>query len=92
MVPLTVGSCDSIKLRTDLSRSSRSSRRFVPACVVGFSAAVDAPNETLVGGAALRKMVASDGRVVLGRILGALGLMVAVVAFILGFYTLGGWG
>ena len=93
MVPLTVGSCDSIKLRTELSRTSRSSRRFVPACVVGFSAAVEAPRATREGEVALRKMVASGVcRVVLGRVLGALGLTVADAVLIFGFNTLEGWG
>eukprot|EP00978_Attheya_sp_CCMP212_P036364 scaffold164246_cov49-Attheya_sp.AAC.1 len=93
MVSLTVGSCDSIKLRTEFRRSSRSSRRLVPACVVGFSAALGAPKVTRDGKAALRKMVASGVcRVVLANLLGALGLTVAGVALIFRFYTLGGWG
>eukprot|EP00978_Attheya_sp_CCMP212_P008471 scaffold19894_cov34-Attheya_sp.AAC.1 len=93
MVPLTVGTCDLIKLRTEFRRSSRSSHRLVPACVVGFSAALGAPKETRDGEVALRKMVVSDEfRVVLAGLLGALGLKVANIALIFGFYTLGGWG
>eukprot|EP00978_Attheya_sp_CCMP212_P012382 scaffold30799_cov50-Attheya_sp.AAC.5 len=91
MVPLTVGSCKLIKLRTEFRCSSRSSRRLVPACVVGFSAALGAPKETREGEVALRKMVMSGVcRVVLAGLLDAFGLTVVDVALIFGFYTLGG--
>ena len=89
MIPFTVGSCDSIRARTEFRRSSLSSRRLVPACTVGFSTVVDDRKETLGVEEALFKMTDSGVcRVVLVLLLGAVGLMVADVAFIGGFYTL----
>eukprot|EP00978_Attheya_sp_CCMP212_P041494 scaffold238711_cov34-Attheya_sp.AAC.1 len=93
MIPFTVGSCDSIKTRTDFSRSSLSSRRLVPACTIGFSTVAVGPKETLGVEVALFKMVDSGVcRVVLVLLLGAFGLTVADVALIGGFYTLEGRG
>eukprot|EP00978_Attheya_sp_CCMP212_P012981 scaffold32372_cov35-Attheya_sp.AAC.2 len=84
MIPFTtVGSCNSIKTRTDFSRSSRSSRRLVPACTIGFSTVVVGRKETLGVEVALFKM--SDRgvcRVVLVLLLGAFGLTATDVAFI----------
>eukprot|EP00978_Attheya_sp_CCMP212_P018710 scaffold51711_cov66-Attheya_sp.AAC.6 len=93
VVLFTVDSCDLIKFRTEFSRSSCSSCRLVPACVVGFSVALGAPKETRDGEVAFCKMVASGVcHVVLASLLGAIGLAVVDVVLILGFYTLGGWG